>query len=240
MNINKKTANITGYLYLVIIFGSVFGGMLTGMALESISAGLQVGSFSNWLYGFGFSIYEITYMVELAAAILLYILLKPVNRYLALLAAFFRAAEAIILAFNMQNQFQAFSMMTGKGALPFAGTQLQEYAAMLLDMHHTGYLISQLFFGVHCLLIGYLIYQSRYFPKWIGTFLLAAGGGYLLESFAYFLVPNYESVAGIFSIISAVPAVLAEFTLTFWLIFKGKIVETRFSTLKISELGNSV
>ena len=228
MNVNQRTAKTAGYLYLAIIVGSVLGGMLTGLWLEAGQAG-DMMSMPEGIYRAGFSIYLFIYLVELVTAVVLYQLLKPVNKTLALLAAFFRAAEAIILGFNMLNQFQAFQLLNGTGfAVMFQPGQAQAMAAMFLSAHRSGYLISQLFFAIHCFFLGYLIYQSGYFPRLIGTILMAACFGYLIESLAYFVLPNYAAVEGITSLISAIPAVLAEFALTYWLLFKGKTIEETY------------
>ncbi len=235
MNVDKKTVKTAGFLYLVIILGSVFGGILTEMYLQSNlleSAANTAGSFATpqWSYRLGFVIYLLVYASDLASAVILYKIFKPVNDGLALLAAFFRFAEAAILGINLLNQFNAFTLLqSGMSPNMYGLDQPQALAAFFLDAHRSGYLISQVFFGIHCFFLGYLIVKSGYFPGILGTFLIAASAGYLVESFAYFLVPNVETVQTIASWISAAPAFLAEIALTYWLLFKGADVERRYA-----------
>lgn len=235
MNVDKKTVKAAGFLYLVIILGSVLGGILTEMFLQSNlleSAANAAGSFATpqWSYRLGFVIYLLVYASDLASAVIFYELLKPVNNGLALLAAFFRFAEATILGINLLNQFNAFTLLQGGMSPAMYGLeQPQALAAFFLDAQRSGYLISQVFFGIHCFFLGYLIIQSGYFPRLLGTFLIAASAGYLIESFAYFLVPNVEAVQTIASWVSAAPAFLAEIALTYWLLFKGADVERRYA-----------
>lgn len=234
MNIDKRTARAAGILYVIIILGSIVGGVFSEMFIQSHltgdmvdTAGAALGS--EWLYRMGFAVYMLVYVSDLAVALILYVLLKPVNRSLALLAAFFRFAEAAILAINMLNQYQAFLLLRGDGAMTvFQPDQLQSLANMFLNTHRTGYLVGQVFFGVHCFLLGYLLFKSGYFPRVLGVLLIAASFGYLLESFSYFLFPNYEALESVMTWIVALPAFASELTLTYWLLFKGKTIETRY------------
>ena len=235
MNVDKKAAQTAGYLYLVIILGSILGGVFTNLYMESQLAG-ETGAMMipDWLYRIGFAIYLLVYLSDLAAAVILYGLLKPVNKSLALLAAALRLAEAIILSFNLLNYYNAFLYLQGTANMSvFQLEQQQALAAMALSAQRSGYLISQVFFGVHCYFLGYLLMKSGYFPRILGIFLITASVGYLLESFSYFLIPNFEGLEAIVSWISAVPAFLAELSLTYWLLFKGKVIEKQYKKLAV-------
>jgi hypothetical protein len=85
-------------------------------------------------------------------------------------------------------------------------------------MHTVGYLIAGAFFGLHCLILGYLIYKSAFFPNIIGIFLVIASVGYLINSFGNFLFPDYKEL---FDMIVVLPAVIAELSLCLWLLIKG-------------------
>jgi hypothetical protein len=144
-------------------------------------------------------------------------LLKPVNRGLSLLAAWSRLAHAIILAVAINNLVSALYLVTGSGAPPgFEGQVMR-----LLGAFNSGWLIGLVFFGLHCLLLGYLVYRSGYLPGILGILLVVAGVGYLVDSFANFLLPNYGDYATVFLVSVAVPALLAEVPLCLWLLWKG-------------------
>lgn len=240
MNVDQRTAKVAGILYLIIVLGSIVGGVFSEMYIQSHLVG-DIADPANtmivpdWLYRIGFSIYLVVYLSDLAAALLLYVLLKPVSRNLALLAAFFRFAEATILGINMLNHYNAFLVLNGVDYLAvFQPVQLQALASMLLDAHRAGYLIGQVFFGFHCLFLGYLFFKSGYFPKALGVFFVAASFGYLTESFTYFLLTNFEALEAIIGWIVAVPAFLAELSLTYWLLFKGADIERRYNQVLTS------
>jgi hypothetical protein len=96
---------------------------------------------------------------------------------------------------------------------------------VLLDAFNSGWLIGLVFFGLHCLLLGYLVYRSGYLPGILGILLMVAGIGYLVDSFANFLLPDYNDYATVFLVIVAVPALLAEVPLCLWLLWKGANVK---------------
>ena len=235
MSVDKKTIRAAGILYLIIVIGSILGGVLSEMYIQSHLAGGVAEDAMNlpdWLYRIGFSIYLLVYLSDMATALVLYILLKPVNNGLALLAAFFRFAEAMILGINMLNHYAAFLMLSGADYLTvFDPSQLNGAVQFLLDAHRSGYLIGQIFFGFHCFFLGYLLLKSGYFPKMLGIFLIAASFGYLIESFAYFLLSNHETVEAVTTWIVALPAFLAELSLTYWLLFKNSDVEMKYNRI---------
>jgi hypothetical protein len=72
--------------------------------------------------------------------------------------------------------------------------------------------------------LGYLIYKSGYISKLIGVLLLVAGIGYLIDSFANFLLPDYANYKDIFLMIVVIPGIIGELSLTFWLLFKSKMI----------------
>lgn len=61
----------------------------------------------------------------------------------------------------------------------------------------------------------------------IGFFLVIASAGYLIDSFAHFLLPNYTDYKTIFLLVVAVPGVIGELSLAFWLLIKGVKVQQR-------------
>jgi hypothetical protein len=57
-------------------------------------------------------------------------------------------------------------------------------------MHHYGYLIAQIFFGLWLLPLGYLVVRSGWFPARIGVLLIVGCFGYLVDTFATFTAPD--------------------------------------------------
>ena len=55
-------------------------------------------------------------------------------------------------------------------------------------------LIWGLFFSLHLLVFGYLVYKSGYIPKIIGVLLVVASLSYLIQSFGNILFPQYKEI----------------------------------------------
>ena len=151
-------------------------------------------------------------------ALLFYVLLRPVNKNLALLAVFFNLVECAIDGVNKLNLIAALFLSGGADYLKaFEPHQLHALAYLSLKMHAYGYAISLVFFGFVCLIFGHLLFRSGYFPKALGVLMTIAGLSYLTNSFTLILVPTY---AGTISPI-LVLAFIGELSFCLWLIVKG-------------------
>ncbi|MDP9087759.1 MAG: DUF4386 domain-containing protein [Pseudomonadota bacterium] len=150
---------------------------------------------------------------------ILYALLRPASRNLALLAAFLRLAWDIILGITDLTSFAALRLLGHDDYLKtFQPDQLYSLALLAMRLHGDGYRISLVFFGFACLVLGYLLCRARYFPKLLGVLMIIAGLCYLINSFATFLDAAF--VATLFPAIF-VPAFVAELSLALWLLVKG-------------------
>lgn len=216
-------ARLTGALYLIII---ICAGFSEGFVRESLiipgDAATTAANIlaSEDLYRLGFVSDLIAFICDLVVSVLLYVLLKPVNKTLALTVAALRLlAHPAIASINLLNHFMVLPLLGGADYLNvFDVGQLQAMALLLLDAHRIGYLIAGAFFGLHCFLLGFLLYRSDLFPRIFGILMTIAGIGYLLESFGNFLFPEYESIL---TWVVAISAVLGEVTLCLWMLVKG-------------------
>lgn len=223
MNSPKTSARIAGFFYLVIIITAGFSEGVVRSSLivpENATATAQNIMDSEWLFRLGFASDLIAFMSDLVVSILLYELLKPVNKTLSLIAAGFRLlAHPAIASLNLLNQYMALELLSGADYLSaFQPDQLHALALMLMEAHNYGYLIGGALFGMHCLLLGYLLYQSKLFPKILGLLMAAASVGYLVESFGSFLLPGYGEF---YTLLVTITAVIGEVSLCLWLLIKG-------------------
>jgi hypothetical protein len=223
MNSSRRTARITGVLYLIIIICAGFSeGYVRSSLIVPGNAAATADNIVNseWLFRVGFVSDLIAFLSDAAVAILFYVLLRPVSKTLSLLAASFRLiAHPAIASINLLNHFIALSLLSGAGYLKvFEASQLQAMVLLFLNMHNIGYLIAGAFFGVHCFILGYLLYKSDLFPGVLGILILIASLSYLTESFGNFLFSGYEELL---AWIVGVSAGIGELSLTFWLLIKG-------------------
>ena len=225
----KRYAKMAGLLYLVIIVGAGFGeGYVRQTLLVSGDAATTASNIraAETLFRFGFLGDLVAFMADAAVAVLLYVILRPVSRTLSLMAAAFRlVAHPAIGSVNLLNHLGALVLLGNAGtAGAFPPDQLEALALASLELHGYGYLIGGAFFGVHLALLGYLLYRSDLFPKWLGVLLLLAAAGYLTESFTAFVIPALAELGASFVVFTAS---LAEVSLCLWLLIRGVLPAPR-------------
>jgi hypothetical protein len=156
-------------------------------------------------------------MVEIVLVVLFYVLLKPVNKTLALVAAFARLAMTVIQGINLLTHLVPLLLLSGAKYLQaFEPDHLHALVLLFLNAHESVVLIWRLAFGFHVLVLAYLVYRSGYIPRIVGVLLLAVSASHLAHSLGNMLLPRYkESIAwvGYLGIIELVWAL--------WLVIKG-------------------
>ena len=109
------------------------------------------------------------YTCDVGVALIFYELLKPVSRNVALLAKFFRLVFVAIASANMFNHFAPLIFLSGAAYLSaFKPDQLQALALVFTRLRTFGFDVALVFFGFHCLLVGYLIFRFDFFPPHSG------------------------------------------------------------------------
>jgi hypothetical protein len=165
---------------------------------------------------------------DVLVALALYVVFKGTNKTLALLATFLRLAHASIVAVNLLNTYVPLLLLGNAGYLTVFDTdQLYALVLLLLNAHSFGYVIGLVFFGAHCLILGYLVVRSGYVPRILGILLIVAATGYFVDSFGRTLLANYADYETIFMLAVFVPAFVAEVSFCLWLLVKGVDSKTR-------------
>lgn len=214
-------ARFTGVLYLIIIVCGLFSELYvrSGIIVRGDAAATAANIASReGLFRIGFVSDLIAFLCDVAVAATFYVLLANVSRTFALIAAAFRLTGTAIYGANLLHHVAALQALTGTGYLAgFEPAQLQVVALLFLDLHKYGYDLGLMFFGAHCLVLGYLIFHSERFPSVLGVLMMLASVGYLVGGLTLFLAPRHaEAVAPIY----VVPLV-GELALCAWLLVKG-------------------
>lgn len=226
----NKAAKIAGIGYLIIfvlgIFANffIFGGLIVKGDASTTANNILA---NQLLFRGGMVSWIIVLICDIVIAWALYIFLKPVSKSISLLGAWFRLVYSTIFAITQLNLLLVLILLSGAEFLSvFNKDQLHSLVLLFLNGFDYGFLIGLIFFGVHLLLISYLILRSGYIPKILGILLILASLGYLIDSFANFLLPNYADYQTIFLILVAVPGIVGELSFTLWLLIKGTKVQT--------------
>jgi len=156
------------------------------------------------------------HVCDVVVMMCLYVLLKPVHKNLALLAILFNLIQTAVLVVNKLNLLMPLFLSGSADYLKaFDPHQLQALSYLSIKAHGYGFGIGLIFFGFECLILGYLIFTSGFFPKIIGILIQIAGLCYLTNSFAMILAPKFSN----FNLL--IPAFIGEFSFCLWLIIKG-------------------
>jgi hypothetical protein len=218
-----STARTAGVLYVIIIACGLFAEI--GVRSRLIEPGDPSATARNiidapLLFRAGLAADIVMFLADVAIAVVLYQLLRPISRTLALLAAAFRITQTAVIGLNLLNMFVAVRILDDADYLDaFGSDQTDTLALLYLDAHKYGYILGLAFFGVSTLVIGYLALSSRQMPRPLGVLLVLAGVGYLIDTFSFFLVPGYDGSA---SPIVLAPALVAEIWFAVWLLTKGR------------------
>lgn len=220
MNSIKNTARMAGFLYLIFIATSIFANVSRTKLIVSGDAIATAENIlaSKWLFRFGFMSDILSGVLFLLAAWALYVLLKPVDKNLALLFLLLNLGGVAVQCLNMLNIFSAVLLLSGVDYLKvFQTDQLQSLAMLFLDLHKNGFMIAQVFYGAWLFPLGYLVFQSGYLPRILGIVLMIECFAWLLYPFQFFFFPAYVVI----SYLSFAVGFIGEFSLTFWLLIKG-------------------
>ncbi len=194
-------ARIGGALYLIIIVLGIFGEAFVRDRIfvsgDAAATAANLRSMES-LWRFGIATELFLLICAIALTLIFYVLLRPVSKELALLAVFFNLVSVAVEA--------------------VAALDLVAMASLAIKSHSHGFGVALIFFGCVCLIDGYLIFRSGYFPKTIGVLMAIAGLSYLTNSFALILVPTFAN--RIFPAV-LVPAFVGEASLCLWLLVKG-------------------
>lgn len=213
----RTTARIAGVFYIlnigtILLAVFLFRGLFVPGDTTATADNLLA---HEALFRFGFGAQIISTACSIAVAALLYELFKPVSRGFSLLAAFFRLIACGIAVIGHTLQLARVHVLTGAGA--FGSDQSQSLILLLRNMHAETLDISIVFFGLDFLVLGALIFASKFLPRSLGVLVGIAGLGGLV-----FLTPRFATS---FFPYFAVVGLLAEMSLALWLTLIGVSVE---------------
>ena len=212
-------ARIAGGLFLVSMVAGFFGELYAPshiiVAGDAAATARNLAA-STSLFRAGFAAYLVEAVCDISLSLVMYKLLKPVRRDLALLAAFFGLVSTAVFAGAELFYFGASLIVGGAGYLKsFSADQLSSLGLLSLKMYGLGGGIFMVFYGVATLIRGYLIYRSGFLPRALGALMALAGVGFIASNFLLVLAPAYASD------FLLLPMFLTVVSVGGWLLIKG-------------------
>ena len=215
-------ARLAGAIYLLII---LFGGFSEGYVMNTLvvsgdpaaTAHNIMASATLWRLSVGGDL--IVPLIAVPQLWIIYYLLKPAGRNLALLFVLLEVVSLSVESVSKLFLLMVLPMLENAGyAHTFDPQQLYAFVSMMLGAHNTCFNIALLFFGVDCLVTGYLIFRSGYFPRIIGLLLQLAGLSYLIGTLSVFFAPAF---ADAISLPVQLVALVGEASFCLWLLVMG-------------------
>lgn len=144
---------------------------------------------------------------------------RPVHGGVSRMAAAFSLIGIAVLAVDTFVLLAPLRLLATAPYLSALGGPQREAAALLaLKVHADGYDVSLVFFGIYCLMLGWLAWRSGFLPKPIGALMTLAGVCYILNSIADLAAPAF---ARTLSPHLMDPTLIGEAALALWLLAFG-------------------
>jgi len=222
MNSIKKTARMAGLTYLIYIVISVFADVLGRSKLIVLGDAATTARniiASAWQFRIGFVVDLVAAVLFLLTAWALYVLLKPVNKNLALLFLLLNLGGVAVWCFSDLFLIASQLLLSGADYLKvFQADQLQALAMVSLYVYKNGFSgIAQIFFSAWLFPLGYLVFKSGFLPRILGIVLMVECFAWLLYPIQFFLFPGNV----VLTYLSSAVGFIGELSLTLWLLIKG-------------------
>jgi hypothetical protein len=215
-------ARIGGALYLIII---VLGAFAEGFVANKLVAPGDIATTAHNIMGapmlWNLSVGGDLIVVLCAVPLLWieYLLLRPVSKQLILLGVMF---NLVSLAIESISKLFLLAIVPTLGNAEYLKAfelrQLQVLANLAFRSHDIAFSIALIFFGLTCLVNGYLIFKSGYLPRFIGVLMQIAGLCYLIACFAALFAP---ALSDQLTPAILIPPLIGESSFCLWLLIKG-------------------
>lgn len=217
----QRLARLAGWLYLSLVGLGLLGPVVLDALLVPGDAAATAENVTGARGLFTASLYAWVAIVtvDTALAVVLYALLAPVDRVHSMVAAAFRLVYSAALGAMLVHAFHAYGLLFSADTAAGRGPgEVQDLALDQLVTFHAGFLVALVVFGAHLVALGTLFLRSGCVPRVISVLLVAAGVGYVGDSFAALLGDGAPTMV---SVVLLAPAILGELALTGWLLVKG-------------------
>ena len=219
----RKAANAVGFAYLFALVPAIFAEFYVRAQLvvfdNAAQTALNIVAHER-LFRMGIASNLTVFAVDVVLITALYVVLKPINRRLALLAAGWGLVETAILVVVTLSDFDVLRILSGADYLQaFEANRLQSLARLSIGAHHDVYNVGLVFAGLRSTAFCYLWFKSGFIPKALAAWGVFASFLMGAFAFAFIIVPELAKV--VTAAIYGGPIFVFELTMGFWLLLKG-------------------
>lgn len=218
-----RMARITGGFYLAFILASVLADLLGHIGVSDADQLYTAIVADAGSFRLGLVMALTSAFLFLMAAWGLYVLLRPVNRHLALLFLLLNAVGVAVQCASILPLTAALMLGDGSSHMQaYSAAQLEGLSYLSINVYRTGFVTAQLFYGTWLFPLGYLIYRSRFLPRLLGVLVMLDGFAIVFWFLQALLLPTRPEL----SYPGLALSFIAEFGLGLWLLIKGvKVVD---------------
>ena len=224
----SKAVRVAGFMFLFSLLIPLLNWTFVLSKLiveENVLATANNIMANELLFRIGITNQLITSVVVVVLALTLYIILKPVNENLALLALILMLIQATVGVVIELNSFIALLLLKGQSySTAFEPEQLQALVGLFLNERITISSIPLVFYGLGLTSFFYLFFKSKYIPNILAGFGILSFALIFIYALVSILAPNYATML-IIQIICIAPSTLCEMIIGLWLLIKGVNVQ---------------
>jgi hypothetical protein len=221
MSSTKNPGRFAGLLYVLFSIPGVFAMVYVPSKLivhGNATATANNIAASETLFRLGLVGQLIGQAGFIFVALALYDLLKQVNQRQAALMVILIVVSVPIAFLNELNSIAALVLVRGADFLStFEKPQREALAMLFLNLHHHGFAVAEIFWGLWLFPLGLLVYRSRFLPRFLGIWLVFAGVAWVTLSLTGLLSPQYQNKVDTY----CQPATLGEVAFMLWLAIRG-------------------
>src|SRR6202035_5222926 len=218
----RKAAKVVGFAYLFALAPAIFAEFYARGHLIVFDNAAQTARNiveHERVFRLGIASNLSVFAVDIALIIALYVVLKPVNRSLALLAAGWGLIATAILVVVTLNDLDVLRILSGADYLhAFELSQLQALARLSIGAHDTTYNVGLVFAGLRSTAFCYLWFKSGYIPKVLAAWGVVASFLMGACAFSFIIFPELRKVIPVE--IYGGPIFVFELLMGIWLLFK--------------------
>jgi hypothetical protein len=222
----RRAALIAGIGYVLLFGLAIFAnffvreGLVVADDAQATAANIAE---SDTLFRLGLVAFLAIFLIDIVVAWALHIVFRAQHHDLSLVAAWSRLVYTVFLGVAAIFFFQALAYYDSAAVVEVMSSAERNVQAFVgLELFNAAWLIGLAAFGLHLIVLGYLVVRSAVTPRWLGQLMMVAGAAYIIDTTAYAVLADYADHADALLVMVAVPSVVAEGWFGLWLLTRAR------------------
>jgi hypothetical protein len=220
MDSPKRTARLAGLAYLLLGLANLLGFLCAPLVQADPAMLARTIMASELRFRVALVSDLMAQVCSIFLVLLLYQLLKPVNRrHAALMALLVLVAIPVSFLLALNDVAAQILLSEADSVSAFTKPQIEILASLFLKLHFHGVYAVEIYWGLWLLPFGLLVFRSGFLPRILGVLLAIGGFAYVAHSFVSLFLPGPRPAA--YEIATMVGRGVGELPIMFWLLIKG-------------------